>query len=157
LSTKSQPFKLKEIIYTCSAHDTEDLEKVKQAILNLTPEELHSKFEILDTILTGHAGNTIHLLELYVKSNRDIKRTLEYLASKIDDLDKEYLFDEFDKRIGEDNCLYLRFNKQDAFKKKITLEEKDNTIKVVIKFVIYKHEPDLIKNKLIEYDILRKG
>ena len=157
MSSKSQPFKLKEIIYTCSAHDTEDLDKVKQAIFNLIPDELHSKLEISDTILTGHAGNTIHLLELKVKSNRDIKNTLEYLASKLDDLDKEHLYDVFDKRIGEENCLYLRFNKQDAYNKKITLEEKDNTIKVVIKFVIYKHEPNLIRNTLVEYNILRKG
>lgn len=157
MSTKANPYKIKEITFTCSAHATEDLEKVKQTILHLIPEALRTKIDISDTILTGHAGNDIHLLELHVKSNRDIKNALEFLASKLTDLDKEYLFDILDKRHDKENCIFLRFNKQDAYNEEITLDDKDNTIKMVIKFVVYKQEPDLIRNALIEYNIIRKG
>ncbi len=157
MSTKTKPYKIKEISFTCSSHATEDLEKVKLAILHLIPEELQTKIEIVDTILIGHAGNKIHLLELHVKSNRDIIIALEYLAKKLTDLDKEYLFDIIDKRIDEENCVFLRFNKQDAYNEKITLDDKDNTIKLVIKFIVYKQEPNLIKDALLEFNIIRKG
>jgi RNA binding exosome subunit len=154
--SNTSPFKVKEITFSCSAHSTEDSGKVKQAILNLVPNELHTKIEISDLELTGHAGNIIHLLELTIKSNRDVKATMQFLSTKIDDLDKEYLFEEIDERIDKENCVYMRFNKQEAFKERIVLDDKDNTIKVVIKFIIYKSEPDLIKNALVEYGLIRK-
>ncbi|NHJ46289.1 MAG: hypothetical protein FK733_00740 [Asgard group archaeon] len=154
--SNTSPFKVKEITFSCSAHSTEDIEKVKQAILNLIPNELRSKVEITDLELLGHAGNIIHLLELLVKSNRNVKASLQYLSEIIADLDKEFLFEEIEDRIDEENCVYMRFNKQEAFNERIVLDDKDNTIKVVIKFIIYKSEPDQIKNALVEYGLIRK-
>jgi RNA binding exosome subunit len=85
-----------------------------------------------------------------------VKVAIQFFKDKISDLDKEYLYDVIDERIDEENNVYLRFNKQDAFNNQIVLDDKDNTIKVVIKFVIYKHEPNLIKNALLEYGFIKK-
>ncbi|HUU77864.1 MAG TPA: RNA-binding domain-containing protein [candidate division Zixibacteria bacterium] len=148
--------KLNEIRISCSSHATEDLKKVKTAILNLLPEKLRKEEEI-DTIeIIGHAGNTINLLEMTIKQIQNQLTIIQYFAEKIDEVDKIFLYEDIDTYLGEDNSLYLRFNKQDAFNETLTLDEKDNTIKVVIKFVVYKQEPDQLIDTLEKLGLIKK-
>jgi len=149
--------KIHDIRISCSAHATEDLVKVKEAMLFFLPEKLRVIEEITDLDIIGHAGHPIHLLELVVKHRRKILETVKYLAELLDDADKEFLFDELDSHLGEeDNCLYIRVNKQDALNETFTLDEKDNTIKLVIKLIIYQRKPQLIEKTLEEYGLIKK-
>lgn len=149
--------KINDIRISCSAHATEDLEKVKEAMLFFLPEKLRVTEEITDLDIIGHAGHPIHLLELVVKHRKKILETIEYLTGLLDDADKEFLFDELDSHLGEDNCLYIRANKQDALNETFTLDEKDNTIKLVIKLIVYQRKPLLIVKTLEEYGLIKKG
>ena len=149
--------KINDIRITCSAHATEDLEKVKDAMLFLLPEKLRNKEEIVALEIDGHAGNPIYLLDLVVKQRRKVLEIVKYLSELLDDTDKEFLFDDLDSCFGEDNCLYLRINKQDAFNGILTFDEKDNTIKLVIKLVIYQNKPSLVENTLVEYGLIKKS
>ncbi|HUT82030.1 MAG TPA: RNA-binding domain-containing protein [Candidatus Bathyarchaeia archaeon] len=149
-------YKLKEINFSCSSHSTEDVEKVKKAIVNLLPETIRDKVEISDVKLRGHAGNEISLLELNITQNKMISNILGYLASNILEIDKDSLLQEVDERIDENNCFYLRFNKQDAYNEVITLDDGDNSIRVVIKFIVYKQEPNLLTEALQNIGIIKK-
>ena len=157
LSKENHTFRLKEITYSCSVHATEDKEKVKKAITHLLPEDLREKIEIESTKMTGHAGNPILLLELAISKNRLLKPVLAYLASKMEDFDKEYLFQTFESRISKDNQVFFRVNKQDAFNEVLRIENEDNTIRVILNFSVYKPEPNQLTNALIEYGIIKKG
>jgi len=157
LSNKNKTFRLKEITFSSSVHSTEDLEKVKTAILHLIPENLREKAEVESTKLTGHARNPMHLLELTVSKNKILNAVLAYLAEKMEEFDKEFLYRTLDSRISKDNLLYFRFNKQDAFNEVLRIENDDNTIRVIIKFIVYKSEPNQIRNALVEYGIIKKG
>jgi RNA binding exosome subunit len=154
LSNKNQGFKISYIKIFCSAHATEDLEKVKQSMLHLLPEAHRNSIEISETHIEGHAGNPISLLEIKITQKRKIDDSLAFLAEKIDDLDKEIITDEIDSRIGEDNCLYLRFNKQEAFNEVLKLDNVDNTIRLSIKFIIYKAADNIIQQVLTSQNII---
>ncbi|MBD3190941.1 MAG: hypothetical protein GF308_09870 [Candidatus Heimdallarchaeota archaeon] len=147
---------LKDIKIECSAHATEDLEKVKQAMRMLLPEEMREDQEIKVIKLRGHAGNPINLLKLSIEGKSNVKRILAYLSTEMADFDKEILNQELDDRLGEENCLYLRFNKQDAYREEITLDSGDNTIKLVVKFVIYKPEPGLLRKAIKYYGLIKE-
>ncbi|MBN1329581.1 MAG: hypothetical protein JXA54_08925 [Candidatus Heimdallarchaeota archaeon] len=149
-------YKLKEINFSCSSHSTEDIERVKIAMLNLLPEIIRDKVEISEIKLRGHAGNEMFLLELDITQNKMIKDLLGYLAAKIQEIDKDSLLQEIDERIDENNCFYVRFNKQDAYNGIITLDDGDNTIRVVIKFIIYKQEPNLLTEALQNFGLIKK-
>ncbi|MCK5185090.1 MAG: hypothetical protein KAQ95_12350, partial [Candidatus Heimdallarchaeota archaeon] len=75
---------------------------------------------------------------------------------KMEDFDKEFLYRTLDTRVSKDNLMYYRVNKQDAFNEVLRLENDDNTIRVIIKFIVYKPEPNQIRNALIEYGIIKK-
>ncbi len=97
-------YKLKEITISCSSHSTEDIDKVKQAMINLLPEIIRDKVEISEIKLRGHAGNEMFLLELAITQNKLVKNSMEYLATKIQEIDKDSLLHEVDDRIDENNC-----------------------------------------------------
>ncbi|TET28929.1 MAG: hypothetical protein E3J70_08295 [Candidatus Heimdallarchaeota archaeon] len=157
LSNKNKTFRLKEITFSCSVHSTEDLKKVKTAILHLIPENLRENAETESTKMTGHAGNPIHLLELTVSKKKILNDVLAHLAKKMEEFDKEFLYRTLDNRISKDNLLYFRVNKQDAFNEVLRIENEDNAIRVIIKFIVYKSEPNQIRNALEEYGIIKKG
>lgn len=148
---------LKDIKIECSAHATEDVDRVKQAMRTLLPENMREEeLEIKVIKLRGHAGNPINLLKLSVEGRRNVKDILTHLATQMANFDKEILNQELEDRLGEENCLYLRFNKQDAYKEKITLDSGDNTIKLVVKFVIYKTEPGLLRKAIKYYGLIKE-
>ena len=149
--------KINDIRITCSAHATEDIAKVKEAMLFFLPEKLRKTQEINDIELEGHAGNLIHLLEIEIKQKRKVLEVVQYLSTIFDETDKEFIYDDLDSCFGDNNCLFLRFNKQDAFNSQLTFEEKDNTIKLVIKFVIYQQKPGLVESTLEKYGLIKKS
>jgi RNA binding exosome subunit len=155
MSSQNQGFKINDIKIFCSAHATEDTEKVKQSMLHLIPETNRTSTEITEIPIEGHAGNPITLLELVITQKRKINDSLVFLAEKIDDLDKETIAEELDNRIGEDNSLYLRFNKQEAFNEVLKLDNADNTIRLTIKFIIYKTADNLIQQVLTSHKIIK--
>jgi len=155
MSSQNQGFKINDIKIFCSAHATEDIEKVKQSMHHLIPEVHRATTEISEIPIEGHAGNPISLLEMKITQKRKINDSLIFLAEKIDDLDKETIAEELDSRIGEDNSLYLRFNKQEAFNEVLKLDNADNTIRLTIKFIIYKAADNLIQQVLTSHKIIK--
>ena len=154
MSDTNQGFKINDIKIFCSSHATEDIEKVKQSMLHLIPEDHRNSVEIINIPIEGHAGNPIILLELKITQQRKINDALAFIAEKLDDIDKEIIAEELDNRIGEDNCLYLRFNKQDAYNEILKLDNMDNTIRYAIKFIIYKTADNIIQQVLTSHKII---
>ena len=156
LSSKNKAFKLKEINFMSSAHITEDVEKVKTAIKNLLPENMRENAEIIETQIWGHAGNEIQLLNLTISQSKARKDVINYLVKNMEEFDRSYLYQQVDTRLDEHNCFYFRFNKQDAYNEKMLLDDKDDTIRVMMKFIVYKDEPNMIKDALEEYGLIVK-
>jgi len=155
MSSQNQGFKINDIKISCSAHATEDIEKVKQSMLHLIPEALRTSLEFTELPMDGHVGNPIIFLELKITQKRKINDSLTFLSEKLDDFAKETISEELKSRIGKDNCLYLRFNKQDAFNEILKLDNSDNTIKLVIKFIIYKADDNIIQQVLTSHKLIK--
>ncbi|MHA1630593.1 MAG: RNA-binding domain-containing protein [Candidatus Heimdallarchaeota archaeon] len=156
MPVKEAPIQIKEIQFSTSAHATEDIQKVREALLNLLPEHLREKVEIKDTLITGHAGNEIHLLELKVSQKKAVKEILTYLGEQLNEYDTEKLGEEFEARIDQANCFYLRLNKQAAYTGQLVVDDSDNAIRLMIKFIIYKPNPTLIPKTLAAFGIIKK-
>lgn len=96
------------------AHATEEEGKVLTAIRNILPQPLSAEVSIKKSGLTGHHGNPITLLEVKIKDRNMVKAFLEYLASKLEILDKELLGETVEQHI-DGGTLYLRLDKQSAY------------------------------------------
>jgi len=97
------------------AHATEDLSKVKSAVLKVLPDQLAHKVEFRQTNMRGHHGNPIVELKIDVKNKKDAYEVLRKVLSGLSPLDSTLIDEELAKHLDERNHLYLRLDKQSAF------------------------------------------
>ena len=125
---------LSEVVLSTHCHATEDLEKVKRALLNSIPPELRTTANIHSEMLHGYHGNPIIKLEVRFKGD-EAYHVIRYLLSSISDVDRRYLFASLDMRYNrKDNKLFLRLDKQEAYLGNIVLYEGDDSIKISVSF-----------------------
>ncbi len=130
----NRKIELSEVILSTHCHATEDLEKVKKALMNSIPLELRSIADIHSEILHGYHGNPIVKLEVRFKGD-DALNVIKYIISMLSDVDRRYLLNSLDIRYNrKDNKLFLRLDKQEAYLGNISLYEGDDSIKVSISF-----------------------
>ena len=63
--------KISEIRISTNSHATEDIDKVKEAVLKLVPEKLHKETELHVLSIMGHAGNPICMIDASVKKKKN--------------------------------------------------------------------------------------
>jgi RNA binding exosome subunit len=129
-------YRISSVEFTTHVHATEDLDKVKQALLFLIPENIHDKLKLKVDKVKGHWNNPISLLQAKITKSNDVKQIIKYITTSLQDQDKDILREGLEKRIDKSR-LYLRFDKQTAFKGHLKLRDEDDVIRVKITFAIY--------------------
>jgi hypothetical protein len=116
------------------AHATEDLSKVKEALLFIGKNKKEAS-EVKEQKLSGYFRNPIVLLELRLKDKKDILAFWGRVLS-ISSI-KELLLHELEQRVDKENNFYIRFDKQVAFNKEIKLTRGDDAIRIRTKIITY--------------------
>ena len=129
-------FQISSIEFTTHVHATEDLDKVKQALLFLIPENIHDKIKLKVNKVKGHWNNPISLLQAKITKSKDVKQIIKYITTSLNDQDKYLLGEGLERRIDKSR-LYLRFDKQNAYKGHLKLRDEDDVIRVKITFAIH--------------------
>ncbi|MEM3526512.1 MAG: RNA-binding domain-containing protein [Candidatus Jordarchaeaceae archaeon] len=135
-------------------HATEEPEKVLKAFSFLLPEGIEKQVS-KETVL-GHYHNKIIIYKARIADKKAIQNLLCLLSERLDEEDKRQLFDHFDKRVDDSGILYLRFDKQEAFKDKLKLSEEEDVIRVRIKFSAYPLSRELIRESCLNYGLMKK-
>lgn len=125
-----------------SAHATEDMNKVVEAVHRILPANHVDDIVFKRDNLRGHYGNTITLFETRIKKREIVKAFVETISSGLDELDKETLLREIGLHM-EKGDLYIRLDKQAAFQDEFKLCSTD-PVRVHIRFRKKKPE-DTIK------------
>jgi RNA-binding protein len=100
-------------------HSTEDLDKVKEAMLNLLPPGQEPEFKTES--LEGSFGNEIIKVSAGFKKQQDIKSVVSFITERLGPLKG---FD-VDSHVSDEGFFWIRFDKQEAFEGKITRGGKD--------------------------------
>ncbi len=109
-------------------HSTEDIEKVRQSVLNALGE-----IELQVTIAKGHHGNQMEIIEARTVKMRDIDRVFDRMqAGDLEEIDRT-----IESRIDDSCNLFLRLSKQDAFRDIIRLAAEDDAISIKMKIRAY--------------------
>ena len=114
------------------AHATEDLDKVIEAVQSILPNEHLEDIIFERSSLEGHYGNPITFFETRIKKKKVVKALVEKLAANLSVLDKDEL-DNTIHRCVEKGSLYIRLDKQAAFRGKTKLVTSD-PIRIRIRF-----------------------
>ena len=131
-----QKVRLVEVTISTHCHATEDLERVKNALLNVIPEDLRSSAKFVVQELKGYYGNPITRISTSFRGE-NAEKVLKYILSKLPDHDKNYLLYSLEQRYDKkSNKVFIRLNKQEAYLGTLTLYEGSDAIKVVASFSI---------------------
>ncbi len=133
-------------------HATEDLRKVEKAVRNLFPEDLKKKIKFSYEKLEGYYGNPIIVLRTQINDSERAQKIVKYLASLMDCLDKKHIKETLNLRVDDSGNLYLRIDKQQAYKGKARVIEHDDVIKFRISFM-----PHIRKLESVEYYLKKLG
>ncbi|GAA0729408.1 RNA binding exosome subunit [Halorubrum trapanicum] len=96
------------------SYATEDEKRVEQALYSLLPEEVE-----LDRVENvGHHGDRIVVLSARVETADEMRHVLDRL-SELEDLDR--VLGELDERVDDNCALFLRLDKQAAFRGEVRL------------------------------------
>ena len=106
------------------SHATEDPEKVQTAVGNTLPDELGTSLIFQKTSMTGHHGNPIMLLATKLVDRQALPLALKKIGDGLTALDKETLSRKLELHVEKSN-LYLRFDKQYAFKGEMRFSSND--------------------------------
>ncbi len=119
---------------TAHAHATEDVNRVRRALLNLLPSELRGKANVSIESLTGHYSNPITRLSLSVVGD-DAEKVLHNILSSLSRGDKYALLASLESRYDErSGRLYIRLGKQEAYLGRVRLAEGDDVVRLVVVF-----------------------
>jgi RNA binding exosome subunit len=121
---------------------TEAQEKVKQAARNILPSMLFDlQIEFQD--LSGYFGDPLRYYIIRINQRKNAKLVFDHIIRKLSSYDLTILLSELEKRMDKTRNLYLRFDKQKAYQKKIVFNNHDS-IRVKVKFH-FEHKADPIE------------
>lgn len=129
-------YQISSVEFTTHVHATEDLDKVKQALLFLIPDDIHDKLKLKVDKVKGHWNNPISLLQAKFTNSNDVMPIIKHISTSLNDQDKYVLREGLERRIDKSR-LYLRFDKQAAFKGHFKLRDDDDVIRIRITFAIH--------------------
>jgi len=112
------------------AHATEDEGRVERAVFNIIPG-VGAPPKIRR--LRGHYKDPIVLIMMEIKKKKAAQEVFHGLMKSLSFQDRQRLLDEIEDRVDDAGNLYLRFDKQNAFRGRAVLREAD-PIHVKIKF-----------------------
>ena len=112
--------KVQHLTLKVFSHATEDLAKVKKAVVNVLPQVLRDKVVFNEVVTKGHYGNEIRVLTLKLK-RKDALDTLKHILCSMNDTERNILLATLETRIDPPSHLYLRLSKQDAYRGLIRL------------------------------------
>jgi len=117
------------------AHATEDINKVRNALKNILPDEIKNAINNLNvTTVKGHYGNEINILDLTLSKN-DSYSLLKNILCKLEETERNILLASLSSRLDvKHSHLYIRLSKQDAYLGKLKLLDGSDVIKLVITF-----------------------
>lgn len=114
------------------AHATEDQEKVLSAAKNIFPTEYAEKISFSRSILKGEYGNPIIFFKTEIRDSEIAEALLHNISINLPMVDKEDLLQHLNLHLSGGN-LYIRLDKQEAFKGKFRLCRAD-PIRLQIRF-----------------------
>jgi len=144
-----------EISMEVFSHATEEPGKVLKALFSLIPTHFRSKVEVKEEAVRGYFKNPIIIYRAKLSNRQEVEDMFSFLVQEVSDGDKARLGREIERRIDDSGKLYLRFDKQAAYRGAMLVRQDDDTIKLVLRFSGYTSKRDRIKDACREMGLIR--
>ncbi|WP_456484495.1 RNA-binding domain-containing protein [Methanopyrus kandleri] len=120
------------------AHATEDEKKVLEALANVLGGVLGEEDVEPETFYAeGHHGNPITIFQVKIDRSKYIERVLEHWRENIPEEERRRVWSDIERRVDDKGNLYLRFDKQSAYKGELRISDADDVIRVKVNLESY--------------------
>ncbi|MDH5811523.1 MAG: RNA-binding domain-containing protein [Candidatus Methanomethylicaceae archaeon] len=126
---------ISSLSFSTIAHATEDLEKVKTAMLNLIPKDLRTSITVNQSTAKGHHGNPITLLNFEINDPKSAKAVFAYIIRSLSDAEVSQIRNQLNLYYDGRSALFLRIDKQSAYLGTLHLSLSDDVIKLRVNLV----------------------
>jgi RNA binding exosome subunit len=131
------------------AHATDDLDRVHAALRFILPESMKDKEVFTRRYMQGHHRNPIVTFEAKLTKPQEIVQFTHHFASQLARSEKLLIERRLDMHSDEDGNLYIRIDKQQAFRGVIELSDED-PIRLKLKFSRLSGEARELMKKFLE-------
>jgi hypothetical protein len=132
-------FPFSSAVVSVHAHATEDEERVLKAMRTLLPEAV----EIRRSKLEGHHGNPITVFETRIGRKALLRELWGRLLTKLRAGELENIRSILQRRMDEVCRLYLRFDKQLAYREVLVLTDSGDAIHLKLKVAAFPPKPEV--------------
>lgn len=133
------------------AHATDDLDKVQYALRSILPVALRDREVFTRRYMQGHHGNPIVTFDARLTRPSEVEEFIQHFMSLLPKTDKLRITRDIDLHADSDGNLYVRVDKQEAFRGIIQLGDED-PIRVRMKFSRLSGDPREHMRQLLEED-----
>ena len=126
---------IKGISLSTLAQATEDLSRVKGAMLNMVSESFRGACQINSVDAKGHYGNPIIVLTLEVQDKQRAKEIVDYIVRLLPVGDRISIRDQINIHYDGRSTLFLRVDKQTAFLRAPRLSISNDVIRIKISLI----------------------
>jgi hypothetical protein len=140
-------FPFRSAAVSAFVHATEEESRVLRGLKVLLPEDV----EVRRRRAKGHHGNPISVLSATIRKRRFLREFQRSLIAGLRAGEKEKLIEAAVERVGEDCRLYLRFDKQLAYRGELVLTEGGDAIHVRLKIAAYPAKREVAVRLLEEF------
>jgi RNA binding exosome subunit len=131
------------------AHATDDLDKVQSALAAILPDTLRRRQLFTRRYLEGHHGNPIVTFEARLTRAAEVEEFADFFFRQLSKSEKLQIERDLDLHSDTDGNLYIRIDKQRAFRGILEIGEED-PIRVKLKFNRLIGSPAELMRKTLE-------
>jgi len=131
------------------AHATDDLDKVQYALRSILPAVLRDREVFTRRYMQGHYGNPIVTFDARLTRSSEVEEFIQHFMRLVPKTDKLRITRDIDLHADSDGNLYVRVDKQQAFRGVIQLGDED-PIRIRVKFTRLSGDPREHMRKLLE-------
>jgi RNA binding exosome subunit len=124
---------LQSVQISTIAHATDDLDKVQAALRFILPDSLRDRDLFTRRYMQGHHGNPIVRFEAKLTRAQEVGEFANYLMKRLAKNEKLLIERDLDIHTDDDGNLFIRLDKQQAFRGLVELGEED-PIRLRLKF-----------------------
>jgi len=131
------------------AHATDNLDKVNTALRFILPDGLKGKEIFARKLMQGHHGNPIVTFDARLTKPVDVEQFLVHFVRLLSKNERLSIERDLDLYSDEEGNLFIRVDKQQAFRGMIQLGDED-PIRIRLKFTRFSGEPTELMKRFLE-------
>jgi len=117
--------RVERIVIQVLCHATEDPKKVLKAVENVVGSEAAKTLSMSSETLKGYYGDPVTLMKVFLLDEKTCEKVFLRILSSFSDIERDELWQERSKKGKHGGKVFVRLDKQEAFRGRVRQSDKD--------------------------------